>query len=105
MDPAVLGTRLASSLIVPALRKLLVQDGPGAGLTDRPVRISGLVSFRGEKRTLTEQDVERLARKLVTAALDGPGEPPFPYDEGEAVVLALARTLRSLGDLGMDDVQ
>ncbi|MEU6390048.1 NACHT domain-containing protein [Streptomyces sp. NPDC046939] len=105
MDPAVLGTRLASSLIVPALRKLLVQEGPGAGLTDRPVRISGLVSFKGEKRTLTEQDVERLARKLVTAALDGPGEPPFPYDEGEAVVLALARTLRSLGDLGMDDVQ
>ncbi|MFI0238103.1 NACHT domain-containing protein [Streptomyces sp. NPDC016845] len=105
MDPAVLGTRLASSLIVPALRKLLVQEGPGAGLTDRPVRISGLVSFKGEKRTLTEQDVERLARKLVTAALEGPGEAPFPYDEGEAVVLALARTLRSLGDLGMDDVQ
>lgn len=105
MDPAVLGTRLASSLIVPALRKLLVQEGPGAGLTDRPVRISGLVSFRGEKRTLTEQDVERLARKLVTAALEGPGEPPFPYDEGEAVVLALARTLRSLGDLSMEDVQ
>ncbi|GAA2346251.1 NACHT domain-containing protein [Streptomyces kunmingensis] len=105
MDPAVLGTRMASSLIVPALRKLLVQEGPGAGLTDRPVRISGLVSFRGEKRTLTDQDVERLARKLVTAALDGPGEPPFAYDEGEAVALALARTLRSLGDLGMDDVQ
>ncbi|MFJ9040863.1 NACHT domain-containing protein [Streptomyces sp. NPDC102406] len=105
MDPAVLGTRLATSVIVPALRKLLVQEGPGAGLTDRPVRISGLVSFKGEKRTLTERDVEHLARKLVTAALDGPGEPPFPYDEGEAVALALARTLRSLGDLDMDDVQ
>ncbi|MET9493610.1 NACHT domain-containing protein [Streptomyces sp. NPDC006552] len=105
MDPAVLGTRLASSLIAPALRKLLVQEGPGAGLTDRPVRLSGLVSFKGEKRTLTEQDVERLAGKLVRAALDGPGEPPFPHDEGEAVVLALARTLRALGDLGMDDVQ
>ncbi|MFI7387404.1 NACHT domain-containing protein [Streptomyces sp. NPDC049813] len=105
MDPAVLGTRLASGLIAPALRKLLVQEGPGAGLTDRPVRISGLVSFQGEKRTLTERDVERLADKLVAAALDGPGEPPFPYDEREAVVLALAGTLRSLGELGMDDVQ
>ncbi|MFI7338774.1 NACHT domain-containing protein [Streptomyces sp. NPDC050085] len=105
MDPAVLGTRLASSVLVPALRRLFVQEGPGAGLTDRAVRLSSLVSFRGEKRTLTDRDVERLARKLVGAALEGPGEPPFPYDESEAVVLALARTLHSLGDLDMDDVQ
>lgn len=40
MDPAVLGTRMASSVLVPALRGLLIQEGPGAGLTDRPVRIS-----------------------------------------------------------------
>ncbi|WP_338698981.1 NACHT domain-containing protein [Streptomyces sp. Q6] len=105
MDPAVLGTRLASSVIAPALRKLLVQEGPGAGLTDRPVRLSGLVSFRGEKRTLTDTDLARLARKLVGAAVDGPGEPPFPYDETEAVAHALARTLGALGDLAMDDVQ
>ncbi|WP_327670769.1 MULTISPECIES: NACHT domain-containing protein [unclassified Streptomyces] len=105
MDPAALGTRLASSVIAPALKKLLVQEGPGAGLTDKPVRISGLVSFRGEKRTLTEADLERLARKLVDAAVAGPGEPPFPYEEQEPVVLALARTLHALGDLTMDDVQ
>ncbi|MGD6744788.1 NACHT domain-containing protein [Streptomyces sp. BH106] len=105
MDPAALGTRLASSVIAPALKKLLVQEGPGAGLTDKPVRISGLVSFRGEKRTLTEADLERLARKLVDAAVAGPGEPPFPYEEREPVVLALTRTLHALGDLTMDDVQ
>ncbi|MGY0017758.1 NACHT domain-containing protein [Streptomyces sp. YJ-C3] len=105
MDPAVLGTRLASSVLVPALKKLLVQEGPGAGLTDRPVRLSALVSFRGEKRTLTDQDLARLAGKLVAGAVEGPGEAPFPYDEREAVVHALTRTLRSLGDLGMDDVQ
>ncbi|MCX5532894.1 NACHT domain-containing protein [Streptomyces sp. NBC_00006] len=105
MDPAALGTRLASSVIAPALKKLLVQEGPGAGLMDKPVRISGLVSFRGEKRTLTEADLERLARKLVDAAVAGPGEPPFPYEEQEPVVLALARTLHALGDLTMDDVQ
>ncbi|MYT69804.1 MULTISPECIES: NACHT domain-containing protein [unclassified Streptomyces] len=105
MDPAVLGTRLASSALVPALRKLIVQEGPGAGLTDRPVRLSGLVSFRGEKRTLTADDLLRLARRLVTAALDGPGEPPFPAAETEPVVHALADTLHALGDLAMDDVQ
>ncbi|MYW70253.1 NACHT domain-containing protein [Streptomyces sp. SID8379] len=105
MDPAVLGTRLASSVLVPALRKLIVREGPGAGLTDRPVRISGLVSFRGEQRTVTGRDIERLARRLVTAALDGPGEPPFPPAETEAVVHALADTLHALGDLAMDDVQ
>ncbi|MGP3772809.1 NACHT domain-containing protein [Streptomyces sp. SDT5-1] len=105
MDPAALGTRLAASAVAPALRKLLVREGPGAGLTDRPVRISGLVSFRGEKRTLTEADLERLARKLVDAAVTGPGEPPFPYEETEPVVLALARTLHALGDLAMDEVQ
>ncbi|WP_306318618.1 MULTISPECIES: NACHT domain-containing NTPase [unclassified Streptomyces] len=105
MDPAALGTRLATSAIAPALRKLLVQEGPGAGLTDRPVRISGLVSFRGEKRTLTERDLERLARKLVDAAAGGPGESPIPYEDQEPVVLALTRTLHALGDLTMDDVQ
>ncbi|MFJ4713283.1 NACHT domain-containing protein [Streptomyces sp. NPDC088785] len=105
MDPAVFGTRLASGALVPALRRLIVQEGPGAGLTDRPVRLAGLVTFRGEKRSLTDGDLLRLARRLVTAALDGPGEQPFPGAETEAVVHALADTLHALGDLAMDDVQ
>ncbi|MFI8963626.1 NACHT domain-containing protein [Streptomyces sp. NPDC053493] len=107
MDPALIGTRLASGAAAPLLRKLLAGDGPGAGLPGgaRRVRLSGLVSFRGEKRTLTEKDVRRLAATLVERAATGPGEPPFPADETEAVTDALARTLLALGDLDMDDVQ
>ncbi|MFF3496075.1 NACHT domain-containing protein [Streptomyces sp. NPDC002795] len=105
MDPAALGTRLASSLIAPALKKLLVQEGPGAGLTDKPVRLSGPISFRGEKRALDDAAAERLARALVTAAADTPGEVPFPADEAEPLALALAATLSALGGLTMDDVQ
>ncbi|GAA2481382.1 NACHT domain-containing protein [Streptomyces gobitricini] len=105
MDPALIGTRLASSAIAPLIRKLFVQDGPGAGLTGQRVRLSRLVSFRGEKRTLTERDVHRLAARLVADASAVPGESPFPRDEAEAVTHALARTLLALGDLGMDDVQ
>ncbi|MEV5972874.1 NACHT domain-containing protein [Streptomyces sp. NPDC051921] len=107
MDPALIGARLAGSTIGPLLKKLLVSDGPGAGLPGdaRPVRLSGRLSFRGEKRTLTEKDVRRLAATLVDRAAYGPGEPPFPADETEAVTDALAATLLALGDLDMDDVQ
>ncbi|MET9954993.1 NACHT domain-containing protein [Streptomyces sp. NPDC006339] len=107
MDPALIGTRLAGTVIGPLLRKLLVSDGPGAGLTGgaRKVRLSGLVSFRGERRTLTEKDVRKLATTLVERAATGPGEPPFPAGETEAVAAALAARLLALGDLDMDDVQ
>ncbi|MFI2436485.1 NACHT domain-containing protein [Streptomyces sp. NPDC018693] len=105
MEPAVLGGRLASSAMAPLVRKLFVTDGPGAGLVDRPVRLSGLVSFRGEKRTLSDKDVHRLAERLVARAVDSPGEAPFPPDEQPAVVDALAGRLLVLGDLDMDDVQ
>ncbi|MFF3839207.1 NACHT domain-containing protein [Streptomyces sp. NPDC001930] len=107
MEPALIGTRLASAAIGPILRKLLVSDGPGAGLTGRSekVRLSSLVSFRGEKRTLTEKDVRKLAGTLVGRSVDGAGEPPFPADEAEAVTDTLATTLLALGDLDMDDVQ
>ncbi|WP_406862361.1 NACHT domain-containing protein [Streptomyces sp. HUAS MG47] len=107
MDPAVIGTRLASAAIAPLLKKLLVQEAPGAGLAPgkAPVRLSRLVSFRGEKRVLTEADVRRLAAGLVREAVSAPGEPPFPADETEAVADALARSLVALGDLDMDDVQ
>lgn len=91
----------------PLVRKLLVRGAPGAGLTGarKPVRLSGLVSFRGEKRTLTAKDVRRLAATLVERSVAGPGEPPFPADETEALTDALATTLLALGDLDMDDVQ
>ncbi|WP_405842745.1 NACHT domain-containing protein [Streptomyces sp. NBC_01518] len=105
MEPAVLGGKLASGLITPLLKKLFVPDAPGAGLVDRPIRLSSLVSFKGEKRTLTEKDVHKLAAHLVARAVDSPGEPPFPPDEQTAVADALARRLLALGDLAMDDVQ
>jgi hypothetical protein len=105
MDPAVLGSKLASSLMASLVRKLFTQDAPGAGLTDRPVRLSSLVSFRGEKRTLGEREVHALAHRLVAAATDSPGEHPFPADEESAVVDALTARLLALGGLDMDDVQ
>ncbi|GHJ34705.1 NACHT domain-containing NTPase [Streptomyces sp. TS71-3] len=105
MEPAVLGSRLASSLMTPLVRKLFVAPGPGAGLADRPVRLGRLVSFRGEQRTLTERDVRGLARTLVDRATDAPGERPFPADEQEAVVEAVTRALLAFGELDMDDVQ
>ncbi|GGL06646.1 ATP-binding protein [Streptomyces flaveus] len=79
-------------------------EGPGAGLVDKPVRISAYVSFTGEKRSLTEKDVTKLAAELVRRALKS-GERPFPADEEQAVVHALAGTLHALGDLAMTDVQ
>ncbi|KQX45663.1 MULTISPECIES: NACHT domain-containing protein [unclassified Streptomyces] len=111
MEPVLIGTRLGSAVIGPILKKLLVSEGPGAGLTGRSekVRLSSLVSFRGEKRTLTEKDVRKLASTLVERSLRGsdagPGERPFPADEAEAVTDTLAATLIALGDLDMDDVQ
>ncbi|MET7324778.1 NACHT domain-containing protein [Streptomyces sp. NPDC005549] len=105
MEPAVLGGKLASSLVAPLVKKLFVTDGPGAGLVDRPVRLTRLVSFRGERRHLGEAEVRRLAGRLVGASLDSPGEPPFPADEMEAVTEALTARLLALGDLDMDDVQ
>ncbi|MFI9112035.1 NACHT domain-containing protein [Streptomyces venezuelae] len=107
MEPALIGARLTSAAIGPLLKKLLVSEGPGAGLTggEAKIRLSSLVSFRGEKRTLTEKDVRKLAATLVERSLAGAGGRPFPADETEAVTETLAKTLLSLGDLDMDDVQ
>ncbi|WP_413807988.1 NACHT domain-containing protein [Streptomyces sp. OE57] len=107
MDPATIGARLASSVVAPLIKKLFVKEGPGAGLVNQPVRISSLISFRGEKRTLTEKDLNRLAAELVAQAtrLAGPGERPCPADEDELVAEKLATTLYALGDLDMNDVQ
>ncbi|MFE0131506.1 NACHT domain-containing protein [Streptomyces sp. NPDC059037] len=104
MDPVVIGTRLASAAVTPLIKKLFVREGPGAGLVDRPVRLSGLVSFRGEKRTLTERDLAALASTLVRQALRT-GERAITADEEQAVADALTRTLHALGDLTLSDVE
>ncbi|MCX4665371.1 NACHT domain-containing protein [Streptomyces sp. NBC_01381] len=104
MDPVVIGTRLASAAVTPLIKKLFVREGPGAGLVDRPVRLSGLVSFRGEKRTLTQQDLAKLAAALVRQALRT-GEPAITANEERAVADALTCTLHALGDLTLSDVE
>jgi len=104
MEPTAVGLRLASSVVTPLVKKLFVAEKPGAGLVDKPVRISGLVSFKGEKQTLDPLDIRKIANELVRRALKT-GERPFPPDEEEAVVDALSQTLFALGKLTMTDVQ
>lgn len=104
MDPVVIGTRLASGVVAPLIKKLFVREGPGAGLVDRPVRLSGLVSFKGEKRTLAEKDLSKLAGELVHQALRT-GERAIAAEEQQAVTDALSRTLHALGDLSLSDVE
>ncbi|TDC11371.1 NACHT domain-containing protein [Streptomyces sp. 8K308] len=106
MDIGTTGLRLASSAVAPLVKRLFRQDGPGAGLVDKPVRLSSLVSFRGEKRTLTDRDVEKLATELTlrAAKATGPHDTPLELDRIMVADL-LARSLRALGDLNMDDVQ
>ncbi|MEE1942604.1 NACHT domain-containing protein [Streptomyces sp. TRM 70361] len=106
MDAATVGARLAAGAVAPLVRKLLVREGPGAGLADRPVRLSGRLSFRGEKRTLGEKELEKLADELVARAVEPlPAAERLPAHEERATAHALARTLYALGDLDMDDVQ
>ncbi|MDT0321488.1 NACHT domain-containing protein [Streptomyces millisiae] len=106
MELAGAGLRLASSAFTPLIRRLFRQDGPGAGLVDQPVRISSLVSFRGEKRSLVQADLDRLCGELVRRAVRGVGPHDAP-SEDEVLTAAelLTRTFAALGDLAMDDVQ
>ncbi|MFE0136469.1 NACHT domain-containing protein [Streptomyces sp. NPDC059037] len=106
MEPTAtsIGIKLASSVVAPLVKRLFATEGPGADLTDRPVRISALVSFRGQQRTLGERDLRRLATKLVKRAVHS-DERPIPVDEDQAVVEALVVALRSLGDLNLTDVE
>ncbi|MEU9100648.1 NACHT domain-containing protein [Streptomyces sp. NPDC048361] len=104
MDPAQIGIKLATSVAGPLVKKLFLSEGPGAGLVDRPVRLSSYVSFRGEKRTLTEPDLRRLAAALVKEGLRT-HERAVPRDEEQSVVDALTTTLYALGELSLSDVE
>ena len=106
MEPATIATRLASSAVTPIVKKLFVHEGAGAGLVDKPVRISGLVSFKGEQRTLTERDLGKVAAELTdrAAKASGPHEAPDDATRHE-LTGALTAALHSIGDLEMDDVQ
>ncbi|MEU6350982.1 NACHT domain-containing protein [Streptomyces sp. NPDC047072] len=107
MDPASIGTtaRVASSVVRPIIARLFVKEGRGAGLVDKPVRLSRWFGW-GEKRSLSGLDMWKIARELVTAAVEAnPHEPPVASDEREALADALAATLGALGELDMDDAQ
>ncbi|WP_326807820.1 NACHT domain-containing protein [Streptomyces sp. NBC_01186] len=106
MEPSTLAARLASSAVAPLVRKLFVAEGPGAGLVAEPVRISARLSFTGERRTLSERELRKLAEELVARSVHAAG----PHEEADAVTRAeladaLVTALHSLGDLDMDDVQ
>ncbi|MEV0371467.1 NACHT domain-containing protein [Streptomyces sp. NPDC050636] len=122
MDPTSIAARLTPHVLDPLIRTLFVHERPegpgeperpgepgepGADLFDRPVRISRLVSFAGEKPTRTERDLDRLAAALVERALgdESNGERPIGAAEDQDVAEALARTLQALGDIEMDDLQ
>ncbi|MCX5304542.1 NACHT domain-containing protein [Streptomyces sp. NBC_00160] len=104
MDASVVGIRLASGVVTPLVRKLFRQEEAGAGLVDRPHRISSYVAWR-EKRGLGAADLRRLADRLVEEALRAPGERPLPPGEEAGVAAALAATLYALGDLTLSDVE
>ncbi|MGW3020643.1 NACHT domain-containing protein [Streptomyces longwoodensis] len=106
MEPVSVGARLASSIVAPLIKKLFVVDGAGAGLVDRPVRISGLVSFRGEKRILSDPELRKIAEELVDRAAQSTGvSERLPAFEQRAVVNAVIHSLSALGYIDMDDVQ
>ncbi|MER7730673.1 NACHT domain-containing protein [Streptomyces erythrochromogenes] len=104
MDATTAGIRLASAVVAPLIKKLLRTEGAGAGLVDRPQRISSYVSWR-EKRDLDAADLSRLADTLVREALRAPGERPLAPGDEAGVAAALAATLHSLGDLTLSDVE
>lgn len=99
-----IGIRLASGFVAPLVKQLFRAEGAGAGLVDRPVRISAYVSLH-EQRVLSRYDLRRLADKLVRGALRAPGEEPLPPGEEAGVAAALAATLYSLGTLSLEDAQ
>ncbi|MCK1798340.1 NACHT domain-containing protein [Streptomyces sp. XM4193] len=106
MEPANIGARIASSAVMPLIKKLFLPGGRGAGLVDKPVRMEHLVSFKGEKRTLTDKDLRKLAEELVGRAVSSMGAHDRLHEyEFRAVVNAVSHSLRRVGDLDMDDVQ
>ncbi|NBE54727.1 NACHT domain-containing protein [Streptomyces sp. YC537] len=99
---------MASAVVAPLLKRLLLPAAkvPAAAFGERPIPIRRLLSFAREHRTLTEDDLHKLARELVRRAVRaaGPHDPPVSADEHDAVGQALTRTLHALGDLDIDDV-
>ncbi|AWN25953.1 DNA/RNA helicase domain-containing protein [Streptomyces sp. NEAU-S7GS2] len=104
MEPGITGGHMASAVVAPLVQRLFARRD--AELADRPARLTELVAFRGERRTLSDEDVLEICGKLVE---HGWGEErpdgPLSADERAAGALALAHALSALADLDMDDVE
>ncbi|PJJ03596.1 NACHT domain-containing protein [Streptomyces sp. 2333.5] len=98
MDPTPILARLSPQALDPLIRRLFLPDGPFAEPADRPVPLSRLLSFTGEKPALTERGLAGVAAALVEQASGGTAGPP-----DQALTTALTSTLRALADTGMDD--
>jgi hypothetical protein len=103
------GLQIAAKTVVPLLKRLLLPAArvPAAEYGERAIPVRRLLAFVREHRTLTEDDLHKLARELVRRAVRaaGPHDPPVVPEQRDAVGQALTRTLHALGDLDMDDVQ
>ncbi|MFC4493751.1 NACHT domain-containing protein [Streptomyces ovatisporus] len=103
------GLQIAAKTVAPLLTRLLLPASrlPAAEYNEPAIRVRRLLSFAREHRTLTEDDLHKLARELVRRAVRaaGPHDPPVVPEQRDAVGQALTRTLHALGDLEMDDVQ
>lgn len=75
--------------VSPLMKRLFAQAGPGDGLVDKPVRLSALVSFRGEKRKLGDKELRSLVREPMERAAHETREAPLDEAELEAVASAL----------------
>ncbi|MFF8788497.1 NACHT domain-containing protein [Streptomyces sp. NPDC015125] len=99
MDPTTCAARLTPQTVDPLIRRLFHTAGPAAAPADRPVPLARLVSFTGEKPALSEAELSGIATALVeraTGRARGGAQ--------QALVTAVARTLRALADTGLDDV-
>ncbi|GHA33323.1 ATP-binding protein [Streptomyces tauricus] len=108
MDLAI--TPSVAKVVAPLTSKLVAKifqkESGGAGLVGNPVRISSYVSFKGEKSVLTEAEIQNLVTRLVeNATTSSPHEYREIGDEQEAIAGALYRTLLSLGQITMSDLQ
>ncbi|TDC04797.1 ATP-binding protein, partial [Streptomyces sp. 8K308] len=106
MDPTTVGTRIASTAIAPLIKRLFRQDGPGAGLVDKPVRVSSLVSFKGEKHTLSTDDLRKIGKGVFQSWIKAnEGQVELSAEAQRDMRFALGQALSRLGSLDMDDVQ
>lgn len=99
MDPTNIVARLTPQAVDPLIRRLFAPDGAVAEPVDQPVRISRPLSFTGEKPPLSDSELHELAAALVEQASAGRTDA-----ESKAVATALARALRALAEIEMDDL-